>query len=608
VNLTTPTRNICIWGETDINYSNGSSGNSYITDTTGKNVHGITEWSNGSMRIRVDFWNSAELDINQALIEYSNSPNNYKPNVLPTSDFRVTKTNDNYLNIAMISNDTYTIQGFQDSISYSDTTSVPIFNITITLPPSNPRINLNIQQWVDLLNNSLKTTNINLNGQTFSADTILSFDWSFFPYGINLVNGTVKYFKSAVIKTKNSSNFCIRIIGRWAILQMMGKNITSNINLTPPTPNSGPCCSLDTPCDEEYLYGVYDNIIQDVYPYYSTNDQNIQKPILCPRRDAQLIIPANQIHIGLYDEMQNDNINVFSAKLRSTEIWTYLNGDHEDSHPLHFHLTGGFSYKSLSTTNSTPGTPGSEETLGLTQTYGRDIYQIGPQQSISFAITWPYYPSEDTTNYPYIPNIGSVIHCHYLPHYDSNIMSLIYAIKPESNIVSNICFPPGTPIETDQGLIPIETILPNIHTIDSKKIIEITKTISVDSYLVCFEKNSLGKKIPSKKTILSKNHKLFYKNQMVKADLLIGKLNNVYKVNYDGNVLYNVLMENYDTMNVNNIICETLHPENPIAKLYKVIKTKNVDMNIYNDLINKFNYYSISSYENKEKLTVEITI
>lgn len=592
----TPSRNICIWGETDINYSKGSSGNPYIMDDiTGKNIYGITEWSNGSMRIRSDFWNSNELDLNQALIAYSNSPNNYKPKVLPSSDFRVTKTNDDYINIAMISNDTYTIQGFQDSILYDDTTTIPIFSATIILPPSNPKINLNIQQWVDLLNNSLRTTIINLNGQTFSADTVLSFDWSFFPYGINLSNGTIKYFKSAIIKTKNSSNFCIRILGRWAILQMMGKNVTSNLNLTPPIPNSGPCCSVDAPCDEESLYGVYDNLIQTNYPYYSTNDQNIQKPILCPRRDAQLIIQSDQTHIGFYDEMANDNINVFSTKLRSTEIWTYLNGDHIDSHPIHFHLTGGFSYQSLSTINSTPGTPGSEETLGLTLTYGRDIYQIGPQQSISFALTWPYYSSEDTTNSPYIPNIGSNIHCHYLPHYDTNIMALIYSVKPESNFISDSCFPGGTLIQIDQGIIPIETILPNIHTIDSKKIIDITKTISMRDYLVCFEKDSLGKNIPSEKTIVSRNHKVCYKNKMIKSIWFIGKLKNVYKIKYDGEILYNVLMENHDKMVVNNMVCETLNPTGKIAKLHMLCKKENINLNDYGNLINEYNNYSISS-------------
>jgi hypothetical protein len=320
---------------------------------------------------------------------------------------------------------------------------------------------------------------------------------------------------------------------------------------------------------------------------------------LCPRRNGQLIIQSKQTYLGFYDGVSNDNLYTFSTKLRSTEIWTYLNGDTSDPHPIHFHLTSGFSYPSLSLINSTPETPSNEE-VGLTHTYSRDIYQIGPQQSLSFAITWPYYSSEDTTNSPYIPNIGSVIHCHYLPHYDQNSFALIYAIKPESNCISDICFPAGTPIQTDQGIFPIETILPNIHTIDSKKIIDIIKSISLSNYLVCFEKDSLGKNIPSNKTILSKNHKLCYKNKMIRADWFIGKLNNVYKIEYDGEIIYNVLMEKHDKMVVNNMICETLNPKSKVVKLHKLLKKNNVNLNNYNNLINKYNYYSISSSKNKK--------
>jgi FtsP/CotA-like multicopper oxidase with cupredoxin domain len=595
VNSKTPSRNICIWEENDLNYVNGGPGNAYIMNSEGVNIYGVTEFCIFSGRIRSDLWNSTELDLNEALIEYSKFPNNYKPKVLPSSEFRVTKTNDDYINIAMISNDTYTIQGFKDSISYNDTTSIPIFSVTIVIPPTNTRENLNIQQWINVLNNSLRMTNITVNGKTFSAFDVLSFDWSFFPLGVNLLNGTTTYFKSAVIKTKNNSNYCIRILGRWAMLQMMGKSLNSNTNQTPPIPNSGPCCSVDAPCDEEYLYGIYNNYVQSFYPYYATNDENVQKPILCPRRDGQLIIQATQTYIGFYHDMSNDNVKTFSTKLRSTEIWTYLNGDIADSHPLHFHLTSGFSYPSLSLINSTPGTPSDEE-VGLTQTFSRDIYLIGPQQSLSFAITWPYYSSEETTSAPYLPNIGAVIHCHFLSHYDENSFALIYAINPESNIVSDICFPAGTPVQTDQGILPIETILPSIHTIDSKKIIHITKSISLSNYLVCFGKNSLGNNIPSKKTILSKTHTLFYKNKMRKADWFIGKLNDVIKIEYHGTPLYNVLMENHDVMIVNNIVCETLHPENPVAKLYKLLENKDVDINNYSDLIDKHNYYSISSY------------
>jgi hypothetical protein len=40
----------------------------------------------------------------------------------------------------------------------------------------------------------------------------------------------------------------------------------------------------------------------------------------------------------------------------------------------------------------------------------------------------------------------------------------------------------------------------------------------------------------------------------------------VIKVKYSGELLYNVLLEQHSTMKVNNILCETLHPENAIAK------------------------------------------
>jgi hypothetical protein len=46
----------------------------------------------------------------------------------------------------------------------------------------------------------------------------------------------------------------------------------------------------------------------------------------------------------------------------------------------------------------------------------------------------------------------------------------------------------------------------------------------------------------------------------------------VTKVPYNGQVLYNVLMEEHDKMVVNNLICETLHPENYVAKMHHAFK------------------------------------
>lgn len=156
---------------------------------------------------------------------------------------------------------------------------------------------------------------------------------------------------------------------------------------------------------------------------------------------------------------------------------------------------------------------------------------------------------------------------------------------PTSVAVSNICFPANTPIETNQGIVPIEKLNSDLHTINDKPVLFVTKTVSFDKYLVCFEKDSLGKNYPSSKTITSKDHKICYKGKMIEAYKFYGHFENVKKIEYNGEVLYNVLMEDYSTMKVNNLICETLHPNNIIAKLY----TSNVAEDLKNQLIVELN-------------------
>ena len=575
----TPSRNFVMWAESDINYLHGQKGNKYIVNKKNSNYHGLSEFCSLARRAYADLWNSNELDINYALKAYKKSPNNFKPKILPTSNFRVTKKNDKYINIAGVSNDFYTIDIFDDIVTYADFTSKPIFSVSVTLQETPRPINLNIQEWIDYLNNSLLgiKKNIKVNGETLLVSDILSFDWSFFPYGINLLNGTIKYIKSAIIKTKNSSNYYIRITARWSLLQLMGKCMTGRINLTPPLEGSGPCCSIDSPCDEEYLYGVYDNYIQSIYPYYATSNQSKPIGILCPRRNAELIIEPNNSYIGLYVGFDNENLDSFSVNFSSTEIWTYLNADYADSHPFHMHMTSGFVYQTLNSINNTPNTPGSNKNVGFTKTYSRDIFQIGPQQSISFAVKWPYYASNDSTNSPYLPNIGGIVHCHYLNHNDLNGMMISYSIKPMSNFLSNSGFLAGTLIKTDQGTVPIDTIISNFHTIDNKKIIEIIKTISIDDFLVCFEKNCLSKGIPSKKIILNSKQKIIYDDKIIEADSFIEKFDNIYKIKYNGEILYNLLMTKLDKIKINNLICETLNPNNHLTKIHKSFEKLNLN-------------------------------
>ena len=140
---------------------------------------------------------------------------------------------------------------------------------------------------------------------------------------------------------------------------------------------------------------------------------------------------------------------------------------------------------------------------------------------------------------------------------------------PETQIpVSSTCFPADTLILTNKGHVAISKINPDIHSINNNKIIAITKTTSLDEYLVCFEKNALFINYPSEKTLISKDHKIYYKGKLVEAYTLLGLNNKITKIKYTGETLYNVLLDKYTIMSVNNLICETLHPENMVSKLY----------------------------------------
>jgi hypothetical protein len=136
-------------------------------------------------------------------------------------------------------------------------------------------------------------------------------------------------------------------------------------------------------------------------------------------------------------------------------------------------------------------------------------------------------------------------------------------------IISDVCFPAGTRVRTDQGVVRIEQLNPDIHTIRKKHIVAITKTMSNEKHLISIEKDSLFENVPSEKTIISRKHKIFYQGKMYPADYFVDKFKGVEKVKYHGETLYNVLLETHEKMIVNNMLVETLHPENGVAKLFR---------------------------------------
>jgi hypothetical protein len=141
-------------------------------------------------------------------------------------------------------------------------------------------------------------------------------------------------------------------------------------------------------------------------------------------------------------------------------------------------------------------------------------------------------------------------------------------------VQSNICFPAGTLIRTDQGEIAIEQIQQHKHTLGRKAIKHITQTISIDKYLVKVEPNAFGRDKPTKPTVMSKDHKIEFQGELVPVYRFLDYFDEVKKVKYNGEILYNILLEEYGTVSVNNLRCETLDPTSPIGCLYRGVAYK----------------------------------
>jgi hypothetical protein len=131
--------------------------------------------------------------------------------------------------------------------------------------------------------------------------------------------------------------------------------------------------------------------------------------------------------------------------------------------------------------------------------------------------------------------------------------------------VEPICVPANTPIKTDQGYIMIQNINTKVHTIRGQQIIAITKSINPEKKLVRFNKHSLAINCPNNTTIMTNHHLVSYKGKFIKAKEFVGKAQGVDLIDYNGEILYNVLLKTHSTMEVNNMILETLHPENKVA-------------------------------------------
>ena len=130
------------------------------------------------------------------------------------------------------------------------------------------------------------------------------------------------------------------------------------------------------------------------------------------------------------------------------------------------------------------------------------------------------------------------------------------------------CFPKGTPINTDDGIIEIQDIIPSRHTIRGNNVRAIVMSQWTQGNMILFKKNCLYKNVPSSNTLISMKHQIYYDGKMLDADCFV-LLNKAEAIPHTINKpIYNVLLDKHDKMITNNMIVETQNPNSMIGYLY----------------------------------------
>lgn len=151
--------------------------------------------------------------------------------------------------------------------------------------------------------------------------------------------------------------------------------------------------------------------------------------------------------------------------------------------------------------------------------------------------------------------------------------SAIFGNSKIQTIQSDICFIGDTNVHTDQGIVKIKNINPDIHTIHKRKILFVTKTtLKNQKHLIRVKKNALYNNIPNNDTFMTLDHCIFYENQLISSKYFTMWNKYFYKVPYKGEYLYNIVMQKHEIIEINNMKVETLHPEHRIINIYDKLK------------------------------------
>ena len=145
--------------------------------------------------------------------------------------------------------------------------------------------------------------------------------------------------------------------------------------------------------------------------------------------------------------------------------------------------------------------------------------------------------------------------------YQVQVSNAVCSIRSYSFLIltlQDICFVKDTLVETDQGNIPIQSIVPGKHTVFNQKIIDLTTTIHPDSHLVHIKAFAFGS-YPTKDTTVSQEHKINGVGSFREARHYVNG-STVTLVPYDFQPLHNVLLIRPGFMRVHGMMVETLDP------------------------------------------------
>ena len=188
-----------------------------------------------------------------------------------------------------------------------------------------------------------------------------------------------------------------------------------------------------------------------------------------------------------------------------------------------------------------------------------EIYEDSENGQLLFSAGGTYKEEINLTNI-------SRIYVKFEKRFASYSPAFIIRIHENTPLYANICFVKNTPVDTDQGIVEIQKITTN-NTIRGSSIKHITETVSKHENLVLVKKDAFYNNVPSQDTIMSREHAVFINGYLKPIKFFVNNISIIYVQN-NGEVLYNILLDKHDLMVVNNMIVETLHPDNLIAKVY----------------------------------------